>query len=172
MRREKPCGNPQCQKPMRNPKFCSSACGAIVSNAERLKSHTPKKYYCPRCGDLVGEGYKNRTKICKNCRTTFVDWSKITLADMFAKLPTYQAHARIRSLSRTSATKVGKTKSCEVCGYDKHVEVCHIKPLADFDPNTTITEVNAIDNLVGLCPNCHWEFDHGMIVLKSCGGQI
>jgi predicted HNH restriction endonuclease len=25
--------------------------------------------------------------------------------------------------------------------------------------------VNALDNLVGLCPNCHWEFDHGLLQL-------
>jgi hypothetical protein len=23
--------------------------------------------------------------------------------------------------------------------------------------------VNSLDNLVGLCPNCHWEFDHGLL---------
>jgi hypothetical protein len=25
--------------------------------------------------------------------------------------------------------------------------------------------VNSLDNLVGLCPNCHWEFDHGLLQL-------
>jgi hypothetical protein len=25
--------------------------------------------------------------------------------------------------------------------------------------------VNSLDNLVGLCPNHHWEFDHGLLQL-------
>jgi predicted restriction endonuclease len=25
--------------------------------------------------------------------------------------------------------------------------------------------VNSLDNLLGLCPNCHWEFDHGLLRL-------
>jgi len=51
-------------------------------------------------------------------------------------------------------------KTCEKCGYAKHVEFCHIKPLKEFPPTATIREVNARTNILALCPNCHWEFDH------------
>jgi predicted restriction endonuclease len=54
---------------------------------------------------------------------------------------------------------------CEVCGYNTHVEVCHIKSVSSFSDDTLITEINSIDNLVGLCPNHHWEFDNGKIKL-------
>jgi hypothetical protein len=30
----------------------------------------------------------------------------------------------------------------------------------DFPPEAKLTEINAIDNLVALCPTHHWEFDH------------
>ena len=51
-------------------------------------------------------------------------------------------------------------KSCEQCGYDKHVEVCHIKPIQSFPSQTAIDIINDISNLIVLCPNCHWEFDN------------
>jgi len=54
---------------------------------------------------------------------------------------------------------------CVRCGYDKHIEVCHRRSLASFPDDTPISVVNSLDNLVGLCPNHHWEFDHGLLQL-------
>jgi predicted HNH restriction endonuclease len=54
---------------------------------------------------------------------------------------------------------------CSRCGYDKHIEVCHKRSLSSFSLDTPIAVVNHLDNLVGLCPNCHWEFDHGLLQL-------
>lgn len=56
-----------------------------------------------------------------------------------------------------------REKSCEVCGYAKHVEFAHLIPLRDFPPTTTLDEVNRPENVRILCPNHHWEFDHGML---------
>jgi predicted restriction endonuclease len=56
-----------------------------------------------------------------------------------------------------------KDKKCKVCNYEKHIEVCHIKPVSDFNDNTLITDINDLNNLVALCPNHHWEFDAGII---------
>ena len=44
---------------------------------------------------------------------------------------------------------------CAICGYDKHVEIAHIKPVSDFTDSCTIAEINSIDNLIALCPNHH-----------------
>ena len=52
-----------------------------------------------------------------------------------------------------------------MCGYDKHVECCHIKAVSDFPDTALLGEVNAPGNLVLLCRNCHWELDHGLLVL-------
>lgn len=62
--------------------------------------------------------------------------------------------------------KSNKLKACLLCGYNKHIEVCHIKGVAEFNENTTIKEINHIDNLVGLCRNCHWELDNNLITLR------
>lgn len=39
--------------------------------------------------------------------------------------------------------------------YDKHIEIAHIKSVAEFDDSVTIAEINSIDNLIALCPNHH-----------------
>jgi 5-methylcytosine-specific restriction endonuclease McrA len=69
------------------------------------------------------------------------------------------AYVHIRALARYHNKEL-VAKPCNNCGYDKHVEICHIKPISEFDVNTKIKEVNSPDNLVQLCPNCHWEFDN------------
>lgn len=60
-----------------------------------------------------------------------------------------------------------KISSCQNCGYNKHVEVCHIKPIASYSEDTKLDEINCIDNLVVLCPNCHWELDNGVLELSE-----
>jgi predicted HNH restriction endonuclease len=47
------------------------------------------------------------------------------------------------------------------------VECCHIKGIGTFSKETLIGEINNIKNLVFLCPNCHWEFDKGLLVITS-----
>lgn len=53
------------------------------------------------------------------------------------------------------------------CGYNKHYEVCHVKDIKDFDRDSTVYEINHADNLIHLCPNCHWEFDNQGITLTD-----
>lgn len=74
-------------------------------------------------------------------------------------------YSAINSNARTLQKYYEKEKSCKNCGYDKHVEVAHIKAIADFPDNSLISEINAKDNLVYLCPNCHWEFDNNLLSL-------
>ena len=54
----------------------------------------------------------------------------------------------------------GKPLVCKLCNYEKHVEICHRKSVSDFSDETTVSEINHIDNLVALCPNHHWELDN------------
>lgn len=49
---------------------------------------------------------------------------------------------------------------CAHCGYAKHVQLAHIKAVADFPDTATMAEINAPSNVLPLCPNCHWEFDN------------
>ncbi len=45
--------------------------------------------------------------------------------------------------------------------------VCHVKKVSDFPLDTQIKVVNAPSNLIGLCPNHHWEFDNGVLSIKE-----
>ncbi len=59
-----------------------------------------------------------------------------------------------------------RPRVCHNCGYDKHVEICHIRAIGDFPDETPVSVVSGIENLVALCPNCHWEFDRGLLKIE------
>lgn len=69
----------------------------------------------------------------------------------------------IRSAARKSAFSSPVPRACAVCGYDVHVEVCHIKPVCRFHKSAAMRDINADSNLTFLCPTHHWEFDHGAL---------
>ena len=75
---------------------------------------------------------------------------------------------RIRQLNRMWNKEL-TCLGCQVCGYNKHVELAHIHPVAGFDKNTKLCVVNNPDNVVVLCPNCHFEFDSGILELSQIG---
>jgi len=66
----------------------------------------------------------------------------------------------IRRHARTVLNRAGVPKVCSSCDWKEHVEACHIRPIVSFPPSTPISEINALDNLTYLCPNCHWVHDH------------
>lgn len=68
-------------------------------------------------------------------------------------------------MARQTYTKSNLPRVCRNCGYDKHVEICHIRAINTFPDDTPISVVNDLANLVALCPNCHWELDHGLLRL-------
>ncbi len=71
----------------------------------------------------------------------------------------------IRDTARVLYAKYhgGRPTHCEKCGYGKSVMICHIKPVAEFDDEATLEQINARDNLIALCPNCHRELDDGLL---------
>ena len=149
--------------------FCSRACYGTY-----LKTNPTKKasveYFCIKCDISLGIGYKNvgQKKLCKNCNTNYRDWSTVTISEYKKEnSDIYQFHSKIRSLARTIYKNSNKPKKCCNCNYDKHYEVCHIKSVSDFQDTEKISIVNDIDNLIGLCPNCHWEFDNNLLILSG-----
>jgi hypothetical protein len=61
-------------------------------------------------------------------------------------------------------------RKCAACGYSLHVDICHIRDVANFPDTAILGEVNDSANLVALDKRCHWEFDHGY--LAYVGGRI
>ena len=122
------------------------------------KYREAKKKLCPKCNEkMISSGATQ----CRSC-AGFAQGKDITLAEAI-----YTTHHRSSAyaLIRGRARSVYKDRPCESCGYDKHTEVCHITPIASFPDTALISEVNHQDNLIRLCPNCHWEHDNGLLTL-------
>ena len=149
-----------CGKPTKNPKFCSRSCATTFNNKLYPKRTLEGK--CVLCNTPIRKDYT----YCDSCNPYKIEWSKITLGELQRRRK-YQKSSQVREHSRRVYNSSDRPKMCCHCGYTKHYEVCHIKPIADFDDETLITVVNSIDNLIGLCPNCHWEFDNGLLTLPS-----
>lgn len=141
-----------CNAETNNPSYCPSSCAATRNN--KLK---PKRklgmYCCKTCATPVGSGYT----YCKECFKGKV--KDLTLEEaIYSKHHKSSAFALVRTRARSVVGE--RERVCKRCGYTKHVEVCHIKPISSFPLNTLLSTVNHPDNLILLCPNCHWEFDH------------
>lgn len=168
------CGNPilpkddkQILTEVKKKRFCSSSCSAIYHNRTRITTHRP----CKRCKELIPK--EGQVRYCQSCReaiaiaaTGVEPISLRTKGELFSSRKHWQS---ARNTIRINATQVyklsGKPYICSVCGYDKHTPICHIKPVSEFPDNTLIGEINALENLIALCPNHHWELDHGVLNL-------
>lgn len=159
----KPCIT--CGTQTTNPKFCSRNCAARHNNKVPKRKLTRK---CNYCNSIVrnyksrlceyhfqasrGEALRNRTL------QYYTERESIKTQGPSSKF------AHIRNFCRFDHKD--KTKlPCAVCGYDKHVELCHIKPISSFPLTATVSEINDSNNVIQLCPNCHWEFDNGLLIL-------
>ena len=92
----------------------------------------------------------------------------LTKGELFDKRELWQnARSGIQKLARTIYEQSNKPKQCAVCGYATHYEVAHIKPVSSFTDNDYIKDINDIGNLLALCPNHHWEYDHGVLDLQN-----
>ena len=156
---EKDCVN--CGSKTFNPKFCCINCAAIYNNKHHIKR---KKtiHSCVNCNIVLKR--KKKTGKCKKCHEP----KDMTLKEVSVKYG-YGHRASIYSLVRSRARTVVKDiiNVCANCGYSKHVEVCHIKSIASYSLDTKISEVNNRNNLIKLCPNCHWESEHGLLDISK-----
>lgn len=156
-----------CQIKKSSNNFCSRNCAAVYNNKVAHKKKL-KTIYCIKCkNEIERKTWKDRRRsYCKECfEETLLDLDKVTLGELKDRRK-YQKSSQLRDIARKIYNKSNLPKKCLNCSYDYHFEVCHIKAIKDFDLDTTISEVNHIDNLIGLCRNCHWEFDHGKLSLK------
>ena len=96
------------------------------------------------------------------------DWDKITKGELFNYCKNWQsARTQIRKLAQKVFDNCNHGYKCAICGYNKHIEIAHIKAVSEFDDNSTINEINDPNNLIGLCPNHHWEYDNGLLDITS-----
>jgi hypothetical protein len=149
--------------------FCDHHCSASYTNTkrERIKKQ-PVKYPCADCGKPVQKHHQR----CRSCNI-IINGSKLhkrTKGDLLDNRSGYQSYrSSIQKNARDVYYKSGKPLICLNCGYSKHTDVCHITSVAKFPISATIAEINDINNLLPLCPNCHWEFDNNLLDITSIG---
>ena len=155
----------QCGTLTSNPKFCRKSCAATYNNL-RMPKRKKEPKFCKGCGAPT----KKTRKTCSLCRKK-KDYASLTLEEVKLEMGSRNAyHTCVRWHSRTIAESQGKLAECAECGYTTFVDCCHIIPVADFPLTATLAEVNAPDNLTGLCPNHHKEFDAGLLKLVGTLG--
>lgn len=151
-----------CGNSTKNPKFCSRSCSASYNNSVAPK-RTRKIHRCSTCG----KPSRNPTKsglcfVCYQAESSAVI-GRMTLGE--AVITTGKPSDRYNGVRYHGRKNRALGDSCQVCGYDKAVQVCHIKPIPSFPLDTLISVINDPSNIAILCPNHHWELDHGMLTL-------
>jgi len=120
---------------------------------------------CKTCGKVV----QVRRRFCNDeCRTNGhggnPDTWKVasqTKRDLKEQFPNNWTRQRVSMTKHARGVILNseKKRSCQVCGYDRYVETCHVKDVSEFGDDIEVRVINHIDNLVYLCPNHHKEFD-------------
>lgn len=160
-----------CGTATRNKKFCSRSCAASYNNKKFPKKKLQNR--CAECDSLIPK----RNKRCSECFEKRI--SRIPTEKRISRIPR-RALSELRTetgsrnsyttLIRFHARKVAQElellDSCTVCGYSLHVQCCHIRSVSSFPETSKLSEVNDPTNLIGLCPNHHWELDHGHLNTK------
>lgn len=151
-----------CNKETTNPKFCSRRCSASYTNKTSPKRKRTKMcIFCEnitishrhdKCKEHFDEHRANMS--AKN--KTIGEYKK--MQSVVGKHPSW-LYSHIRNFARYWLSHL-RSLPCAKCGYDKHVELAHIKALSEFSDDARLSEVNSENNIIQLCPNCHWEFDN------------
>lgn len=151
-----------CSTETNNPKFCSRSCA--VSHNNRV----PKRALQNQCKSCETRILADRS-FCAQCwADQGRDWATTTIADLKGDgNAVWGSYRTIRALSRKWYQQAGRPMSCHVCGYDLHVDIAHVRDIKEFPLDTSVVVVNAQENLVALCKNHHWEFDHGHLSLRQ-----
>ncbi len=131
--------------------------------------NSQRKILCVNCKEWCGTG----RKYCKKCREEKKINEEKELLNKLSKMKKKDCCYEKGHISNKYAyirwhaqrTHKENFQSCQNCGYKKHVELCHIKPIKEWSENSLLIEINSDKNIIGLCPNCHWEFDNGILKL-------
>lgn len=153
---------------VRQTQFCNRSCATSYNNKFSQK-RIAKKRFCEDCAAPLNR----RGKYCLTCLTKRrkangakqgnFDPLTYTKGELYKTCGSAEyVRAIITKRARTVYKESGRPRICP-CGYAKHVDICHIRGISDFPDSATIAEINSIYNLIGLCKNHHWEFDHKLL---------
>ena len=145
-----------------NPKYCSRSHAAIHTNQQAPKQQLSRK--CAGCDALIPAS----RQFCAVHGKRKTDYRTLTVAQLKAKdAIKHPSYYRGYLNSITRPLNAHRPRVCQACGYNKHVECCHRRAITAFPGSATVQEVSGPVNIFLLCPNCHWEFDHGLLNKNS-----
>lgn len=153
----------QCGTETKNPKFCSRSCTAVYNNKIFPKRKLNKLCNKESCNNVV-KSYRHvlcELHFNEQKNNKFEHKTIAQCRDFYSLKGKHKSwlNVRIRQYARLWHKDLTKLP-CFKCGYNKHVELAHIKPVSSFPDDTLIKVVNSKENVIQLCPNCHWEFDN------------
>lgn len=157
-----------CNSQTNNLKFCSSSCAAKVNNKLSPKRKTEKHNLCLKCDKKLSRcKNKRKNQLCSLCsnKELVLEYGEKTMKDAIAHAYEVRSSRHKYELIRSHAHRLSKymnwkTHICQICGWDKHTELCHIKPIHTFSLDCLLKEINCKENIIFLCPNCHWLMDN------------
>lgn len=141
---------------------CSKRC-AVFAKTGKLKD----RKCCAICAVVIKSKFKHCEKCIQVHRDDILNTTILQIKTLYKDKTSLAVAAKIRGYAKTIYNASDKPKYCVNCGYSKHYEVCHIRAVKTFPDDATMREVHALDNLIALCPNCHWEFDNGLLNIES-----
>ena len=158
--------------------FCSRSCAATYNN-KLFPKRMVADVFC-KCGKKI------RPK--EKCCDTFVpkkrqrrwrknsETSEMTLYELQNKISAKGKHpswknALVRNHARTHNRHL-KGLPCQKCGYSLHSEFAHVKDITAFSLDSKLSEINDESNILILCRNCHWEFDHDFLLLDNIPNRL
>ncbi len=141
---------------VRKKKFCNQKCSAIYNN-EKFPKRKKAKRFCKKCNSLISPKVKSYSIYCPACRKVKTDRiANRTKGDT-------NSRRKISINAKSVMQGLKKPTICAICSYSLHVQICHLKAVNKFPLTAKISEINNPNNLIYLCPNCHWELDHGLL---------
>lgn len=154
-------------------KFCSTSCAASYNNKGKQKNR-PKERTCTKCGEAFFNNEGRRRRLCMTCADVMDNANTMqnrTLGEVHAMLYAKGKHASWRNAYiRDACRRMNRHLDghpCQKCDYKVHTEMCHIKPVSGFGEDAILRDINSESNIVVLCRNHHWEFDHGFLFLNE-----
>lgn len=155
-------------------KFCSRSCAAKHNN--KVTPKRKKAMRSQQCRGCLVVIYPNQNStlnaFCDECREqkkhhrNGIDRGERTIEEVVIRKGTNK-YDQIREHAYRIYKNERANPLCERCNYTRHIEICHIQSVPSFPLNTKLKVVNARENILFLCPNCHWEFDHEMLSLNE-----
>lgn len=161
----------ECKSNTQSPRFCSRSCSVRYNNRLKPKRQA-KQRKCSQCNVsyVWSESQTTRCAGCNEKHRLKPKFEDRTLQSLFDEFDPQKHHpswkfSTVRQHCRDFNSHL--PQCCQFCGYDFHVEMAHIQPVSTFPMTALVREVNHESNILVLCRNHHWEFDHGKLLAEQ-----